>query len=277
MHIRAIGSDRWDAVGVGPVVRSAARDGRDIIAGDGWATITGMVDTHASDQNLLRIVLLEDDSLLRERILLPRLADYGLDVTGMETAAELEAYLSRMIPHILVLDVGLPDADGFTLAQRMRRQHPGMGIVMLTGRGSTPDRVRGLSEGADAYLAKPVEVELLAATLQSVARRLRLIEVDRGRGWRLDAGGWNLLTPAAVPVPLTRGERKLVSRLLQTPGIPVLREDLIASMTEDVHQFDPHRLESMVHRLRRKATTIGGAALPLQAVHGEGYVFNAQS
>lgn len=228
------------------------------------------------DSQLLRIALLEDDRLLRERILLPRLADYGFEVVGMETAAELEAHLAREVPHIVVMDVGLPDADGFALAQDLRRRHPLLGIVMLTGRNASIDRVRGLSEGADAYLAKPVEVELLAATLQSLARRLRAIEgmPAPGRGWRLDANGWSLVAPGGASVPLTRSERRLVARLLQESGTPVARDQLIAAVTDDVHQFDPHRLESMVHRLRRKVATLGAGPLPLQAVHGEGYVFS---
>lgn len=230
--------------------------------------------TPPAERPLLSIALLEDDSLLRERILLPRLADYGFDVTGMETAAELEAYLQRRTPQIVVMDVGLPDADGFALAQELRRRHPTLGIVMLTGRSATPDRVRGLSEGADAYLAKPVEVEVLAATLQSLARRLQVVEPDRGKGWRLDPSGWSLLTPAGTHVPLTRSERRLMASLLRQPGMPVSREALIAAITDDVLQFDPHRLESMVHRLRRKVATLGAGPLPLQAVHGEGYLFS---
>ncbi len=192
----------------------------------------------------------------------------------METAAELEAHLARSMPHIVVLDVGIPDADGFGLAQDLRRRYPDLGIVMLTWRNGTSDRVRGLSEGADAYLAKPVEVEVLAATLQSLARRLRLMVPDHGKGWRLDASGWCLLSPAAGSIPLTRAERRLLGRLLECPaGTLVLREQLIKAMTEDVHQFDPHRLESVIHRLRRKVTALGAGALPLRAVHGEGYVF----
>src|SRR5262245_51042036 len=133
----------------------------------------------------LRIALLEDDPVLRDRILVPGLANFGFAVTGMDTAARLRDLLGSTTFDIVVLDLGLPDADGFSLAGDIRAGYPDIGIVMLTGRGATPDRVRGLSQGADAYLSKPVEIELLAATLHSLARRLHG-PAPAVRRWHLD-------------------------------------------------------------------------------------------
>src|SRR5690606_9821280 len=221
----------------------------------------------------LQVALLEDDVLLRERILLPGLLNYGFAVTGMEAAAELERHLQSRPTDIVVLDVGLPDADGFEVARELRRRFPDIGIVMLTGRGETPDRVRGLSQGADAYLAKPVEIELLAATLHSLARRVQRA-LPTGN-WRLDANGWCLLTPDERSIALTKTERRLLQPLVAAAGSVVARETLIAAMTDNIHDFDPHRIDSMIHRLRRKVADGSDAQLPLVAVHGEGYVFNA--
>lgn len=219
----------------------------------------------------LQIALLEDDELLRERILRPGLENYGFAVTGTATAADLYAHLQRHPVDIVVLDVGLPDQDCFTVARHVRAEFPQLGIVMLTGRGETPDRVRGLSEGADAYLAKPVEIELLAATLHSLARRLGTPLAHTG-GWRLSADGWCLLCPSGVVVALNLAERKVLSRLIVRPGEVVTRDELIATLTDNVHDFDPHRLESLVHRLRRKVRQACGETPPLNAVHGRGYV-----
>lgn len=220
----------------------------------------------------LRIALLEDDPLLRDRILLPGLRNYGLDAVGMQTGAELEAAMRSRTFDILVLDVGLPDTDGFTVAREVRATHPHTGIVMLTCRHETPDRVRGLSEGADAYLAKPVEVELLAATLYSLARRLRAAAAPRTGVWRLEQGGWCLFAPSGAFVPLTDAERRLLSSLAARTGEVVGRDEIIAVLTDDVHDFDPHRLETLVYRLRQKVKKATGEALPLAAVHGKGYV-----
>lgn len=225
--------------------------------------------------NLVRVALLEDDAVLRERILLPGLANFGFAAVGLDTAAALHQSLKSAVFDIVVLDVGLPDADGFNVASQIRGDFPHLGIVMLTGRGETPDRVRGLSQGADAYLAKPVEIDLLAATLHSLARRLRGVPTSlAARRWHLDANGWCLVSPNGGTVALTKTERRVVERLALTPGQVVARDVLIAALTSNVHDFDPHRLDSLIYRLRRKVADACGEPLPLTAVHGEGYVFN---
>lgn len=220
---------------------------------------------------LPRIALLEDDAELREQILVPGLRDLGFVVASLGSAAELYLCLSTQTFDIVVLDVGLPDQDGFTVARHLRQSSP-VGIVMLTGRGSTPDRIRGLAEGADAYLSKPVELELLGATLHSLARRLRDDHSSESTGWHLDAKGWRLSTPHGHQVELNQAERNVLGQLLAARGEVVGRETLIASLTPDVFDFDPHRLETLVHRLRSKVRAMTGMKLPLRAVHGVGYV-----
>ncbi|WP_228884181.1 response regulator transcription factor [Stenotrophomonas rhizophila] len=228
----------------------------------------------------MKIVVLEDDRVLRDCVLLPRLRDHGFAVDGLASAAELLACLQQQPVDIAVIDAGLPDADGFELVQSLRRRYPPLGLLMLTGRASVTDQMRGLSSGADAYLAKPVDISLLAATLHSLARRLRegrqpAAEAVPDGGWRLDAGGWRLLSPLGCGVNLTRSERPLLQRLIAATGEVVLREELISTLTDDVFEFDTHRLDSMIHRLRRKVANGCGLPLPLTSVHGEGYVFIA--
>lgn len=232
------------------------------------------MNSPAGTPDPLSVALLEDDALLRERVLLPGLADFGFEVSAHETAASLFARLHDTLADIVVLDVGLPDQDGFSVARELRARYPLLGIVMLTGRRETPDRVRGLTEGADAYLSKPVEIELLAATLHSLARRLRGSgeRAKASPGWRLDADGWCLLSPSGAVVALTKSERSLFARLAGSAGKLVTREELIAALTLNVFDFDNHRLDSMIHRLRRKVADTCGEPLPLSAVHGEGYV-----
>jgi DNA-binding response OmpR family regulator len=219
-----------------------------------------------------RVAVLEDDIVLRDDVLLPGLDDFGFAVTGFGRPAELYASLLGCSFDIVVLDVGLPDEDGFAVTRHLRA-HSSIGIVMLTGRDGMPDRVRGLSEGADAYLSKPVQTELLAATLRSLDRRLRATQPEPPAGhWKLDASGWCLIAPGGGVVALTLAERRIMGLLLDAPAEPVARETLIAALTDDIHDFDPHRLENMVHRLRRKATDATGETLQLRAVHGIGYV-----
>lgn len=232
-------------------------------------------DSNARPSLRVRIALLEDDAELRERILLPGLRDYGFEVTGAGSAAALERLLQAVPVDIVILDVGLPDDDGFLVAQRLRNRSP-VGIVMLTGRSARSDRIRGLTEGADAYLSKPVVLDELAATLHSLSRRLQMMTAtepaEESERWRLGADGWCLLSPANDSIALTQAERLVLIRLMQAPGTAVTRDELIAALTDDAYDFDPHRLEMLIHRLRGKIADQSGESLPLRAVRGVGYV-----
>jgi DNA-binding response OmpR family regulator len=221
----------------------------------------------------LRVLLLEDDELLRDCVLAPQLQRFGFEITAVGTAAELEPYTQSQWPDIVILDVGLPDADGFELACKLRAQKSDVGIVMLTGRNTSADRVRGLSEGADVYLSKPVDTDVLAATLYSLARRLRASQAPAPRQWRLDADDWCLLSPSGGMVALTKSESRILSKLMEKHNQTVSREDLIKVLAPNGYDFDPHRLDSLIHRLRKKVQRVLGVPLPLTAVHGEGYVF----
>jgi DNA-binding response OmpR family regulator len=223
----------------------------------------------------ISIAVLEDDAILRDLILVPKLREYGFTVAPSGTASELYAQLLQDHFDLAILDIGLPDANGFQVAQKLRTTWPDMGIVILTGRGGVPDRVRGLSEGADAYLPKPVEIELLVATLCSLARRLKGSQTATSKDWRLDQNGWRLLNPGGVGVTLTDIERLLLLKLIETPGVLVTRETLIEVLTSNVYDFDPHRLDNLVYRLRRKVMVSVGEPVPISAIYGKGYVLVA--
>jgi DNA-binding response OmpR family regulator len=181
--------------------------------------------------------------------------------------------LSHQVPDIIVLDVGLPDVDGFEVARNLRARFPGIGIVMLTARSGRYDHVRGFSEGADAYLSKPVDIEVLAATLYSLARRLNLSLSSRNdRNWRLDAEGWCLVSPTGQVVALTQLESRLLALLIETPNRVVSREVLMHAIASSALNYDPHRLDRLVHRIRKKVTRVLGTPFPLNAVAGQGYV-----
>lgn len=220
----------------------------------------------------LHVLLLEDDELLRDHVLLPRLRQFGFEVTATGRAAELDKHLSQRRPDIVLLDVGLPDRDGFEVARQLRAEAPDIGIVMLTGRAEGADHVRGLSEGADAYLSKPVDLDVLVSTLHSLARRLHAPRPGTTGNWHLDADGWCLISPSGSMVALTKTERRLLEALIEKPNQVVSRDALISRLTADVYDFDTHRLDSLIHRLRGKVMRVAHTQLPLNAVHGEGYV-----
>lgn len=218
----------------------------------------------------LRIVVVEGGAGLRNEVLVLGLNSEGFSARGVANAAELYRCMAEETFDVVLIDIGLPDEEGFLIARHVR-DTTSMGIVILSGFGSDAERLRGLQEGGDIYLSTPVNMQVLAATLRNLARRIRGREAASS-GWRQEKGGWRLLAPNGRAVSLTLAERQLVELLFAQSGEPIHRERLIAKLAEDAHDFDPHRLETMVYRLRMKCEKETGAKLPLRAVRGIGYL-----
>lgn len=222
------------------------------------------------------VAVLEDDNEFRDAILVPELTEFGFAVEGFGTSTELDRRMLTTSFDVLVLDVGLSGEHGLDVARRLRARC-GIGIVTLTGRGMQDEQVLGLRESVDAWLMKPIDMDVLAAMLVSVARRLRPDAPTAERlpvtePWRIAANGWQLVAPDGQEMALNLPERLLLARLFGTPGEAVDREELIACIASAPTDFDPHRLEMLVHRLRRRVLEKLGASLPVRAIRGFGYM-----
>lgn len=231
----------------------------------------------------LHVAVVEDNVELRQHLLLPALRKYGFRAHGAASAADLYRIMLAQRFDIIVLDVGLPDEDGYTVAQHLRATSE-IGIVMLTGREGRRHHLEALNRGADFFLTKPVDLDVLAATLHSLGRRLisrqvRDTAVDplQPARWRLEAGGWRLVSPQGKVLDLTAPEQCVAATLAASHGAPVSRDALISALTRNIYDFDPHRLEMMIHRWRKKAFTNTGEALPLITVRGNGYLLTCDS
>ncbi|HKT29894.1 response regulator transcription factor [Dyella sp.] len=226
----------------------------------------------------LHVVVLEDDAALRQKILLPALNMPGFAVQGAASTAELYQHMLMRPFDMVVLGMG-PDDDGVAVTRQLRAMSD-IGIVILADDTDRTRHTHALRAGADVCLAKPVDVQMLLAALQSLARRLMprtsrvLVKDDAaaGHGWRLDAGGWRLVSPHGKAVLLTSAEQCVVNLLARERDQPVSREVLIRALNRRAEEFDPHRLEMLVHRLRRKAQAQTGEHLPLLTARGVGYL-----
>lgn len=223
------------------------------------------------------VAVLEDDAEFRDAILVPELSALGLSVEGFAMSAELERRMLVTSFDVLVLDVGLSGEHGLDVARRLRARFASMGIVTLTGRGLQNEQVTGLRESVDAWLTKPIDMDVLAATLISVVRRLRAgtaaaKPAPDASEWRIAANGWELIAPEGQALELNLAERLFLSRLFTTPSETVARDELITCIASAPDEFDPHRLEMLVHRLRRRVLEKLGGSLPVRAIRGSGYV-----
>jgi DNA-binding response OmpR family regulator len=221
----------------------------------------------------IRVALVEDDPLLRKEMHF-HLKQQGFLVFAVQSGKSLDELLMTEPLDALVLDLSLPGEDGISIANRIRRSIPGMGIVMLTARTALPDRIRGYEAGADVYLSKPVAPEELTLTLLSLARRVK--KVDETPAWTLDLRDRSIY--GAEPWQkafLTNSERALLLALAQAPS-HMLETDMICellSQRSGTSDMGKRALESLVSRLRKKLESLSGqdAEPALKAVWGIGY------
>jgi DNA-binding response OmpR family regulator len=195
------------------------------------------------------------------------------EVSIATTASDMWAALTRTPTAVVVLDLGLPDEDGFNVIPRMRQLYPEIGLLVLTGRVAFDNRILGLRLGADHYLTKPIKFPELAAHIEALDRRVRPQEpAPAPSKWTLRVSARQLELMGKV-IDLTEKECNFL-HLLTINTRPVPRQVIVAGMGGD----DPEasrRVDMLVYRLRKKARTGLGQDLPLRSAYGEGYSLSA--
>jgi OmpR family response regulator RpaB len=206
-----------------------------------------------------RILLIDDDLQLA-----PPLATYfaRFDMT-LESASRPSEGLARLRAgrfDAAILDVMLPEMDGFELCRAIRKSEGGMGdipIIMLTARGDVMDRVVGLELGADDYLPKPFEPRELVARLQTVLRRRRAPDAAPGQnklafaGLEIDLDTRTVLREG-TPVELTGTEFELLALLAREPGKVFSRDDILNRLRGHEADLYTRAVDIVVSRLRKK-------------------------
>ncbi len=214
----------------------------------------------------LTILVVEDNHDLRDTTV-QVLCDEGHKACGIACAEDLPEQCSGF--DLMLIDLNLPGEDGLTLAARIRRLYPGMGLIMVTARRLPEDRRRGYDTGADIYLSKPVSFEELTAAVAALGRRLR--PEDGPAQLQLNRKGLILQGLAGQRVRLSPHEAILLAafstaseqRLAQWALIELLRKD---------SAVDPKgALELQIVRLRKKLQQAGALEPSIQAIRGWGY------
>lgn len=224
----------------------------------------------AADISCFNILMVEDDDDFR----IPAirfLTRKGMTVQGVPSAEEMYPCLDSFSPDVIILDINLPGEDGFTTARKLR-QISDAGIVMLTARGSLDDRVQGLTESADIYLTKPVDMRELEAALLAVCRKQRPRSQPDGQSWVFDPGHWTLTSAEGEQCELSASEHTILLKLLEQPGTPVERSILFDALGKPAAGPEDRSLDVLLSRLRRKFTS-PTCPLPVKSVRGIGYVF----
>jgi two-component system OmpR family response regulator len=178
-------------------------------------------------------------------------------------------------PDLVVLDVMLPDLDGFEVCRRMRSDGLDIPVIFLTARDATEERLRGLTIGGDDYLTKPFSVEELVARVQVVLRR-----VGKGRRARILSAGdvelddeAHLVRRAGVLVALSPTEYKLLRYLMRNAGRALSRAQILDHVWDYDFGGESSVVETFISSLRKKVE--GDGARLIQTVRGVGYRLSA--
>jgi two-component system OmpR family response regulator len=218
-----------------------------------------------------RVLVVDDEPNIVDVISMA-LRYQGFDVAEAGTGAEALAQVRAFRPHLIILDVMLPDMEGFDVAERLGAQRTGVPIIFLTARDSTEDKVRGLTTGGDDYVTKPFSLEELVARIRTILRRSGLTAADSARltfeDVELDEDTMEV-TRAGEPIELTATEYRLLRYLMANPRRVMTRAQLLDHVWDYDFGGDGRVLETYISYLRKKLDA-GGPPL-IHTVRGVGY------
>ena len=231
-------------------------------------------------------IAIVDDEVDITQLLANYLQSHGFRVTQLHDGRALMRLMPSDPPALVLLDLGLPGEDGFSIARQLR-EHWRCGLVIVTGRGDPVDKVVGLEVGADDYVTKPFDLRELVARVKAVLRRVvpaEALAIAPGlrvapaealcfAGWSLDLAARRLASPDGVEVVLTSGEFDLLSAFAKHPG-RVLSRDFLLGQTRgrEAGPFD-RTVDVQVGRLRKKLGDDGDDPKLIKSVRSAGYVF----
>ncbi|CAN7214988.1 two-component system response regulator [Acidovorax sp. Leaf76] len=231
------------------------------------------------------LLIVEDDALLLDA-LTGQLKQLEYDVCTACSVAQATALLQTQAVDGIILDLGLPGADGMELLTWVRGHIAGLPVLILTARDGIDDRVAGLNAGADDYITKPFNMQELQARLQAMLRRARqpaFTQPSSASGGPSTTIGALLLDHASqaatldgTPLELTQREWELLELLVNRCGEVVTRDDVLAAWRagppepgQSAPPLASNALEVYVHRLRKK---LDDTSLTIRNIRGLGYM-----
>jgi two-component system OmpR family response regulator len=225
----------------------------------------------SSDRSALyagSVLVVEDDRELLE-LLLRGLREEGLRAVGASTGHEAIERSNGADFDVMVIDIGLPDADGRDVCQAIRAKGVNAPVLFLTARDAVSDRLSGFAAGADDYITKPFVFDELVARLRVWLRRSDVRPGLELRGLQLDPIG-HVLTGHGKSVRVTPTEFRLLAALAARPGQTLRRPELIAAGWPAGAVVHDNTLDVYVRRIRRKLAD-AESEYEIRTAHGVGY------
>ena len=218
-----------------------------------------------------RILVVDDEPNIVDVVSMA-LRYQGFEVASAATGQEALDQVEAFRPHLMVLDVMLPDTTGFDVAEKLGNRRADVPIVFLTARDATPDKVRGLTSGGDDYVTKPFSLEELVARIRTILRRTGRVEPETHvlafEDIAMDEETREV-TRAGEPIELTATEYRLLRYFLLNPRRVLSRAQLLDNVWEYDFGGDGRVLETYVSYLRKKLDVHGPSLI--HTVRGIGY------
>ena len=224
-----------------------------------------------------RILIVDDDPELRG-LLRGYLGDNGFEVDAAEDGAAMRSKMAAAAPDLVILDLMLPGEDGLSLCRALRAGSASLPILMLTARGEDTDRIVGLEMGADDYLPKPFELQILLARLRGLLRRREWLQKPHEHdtltfaGKRLDLEALELHVGDQA-YQLTQMECDLLQYLMKNAGKAVSRRAILEEVWDLREDTDTRAIDNFIVRLRRYLEEDPTKPKHLITVRGVGYKF----
>lgn len=198
------------------------------------------------------------------------LAQCGYETVQFSTGEAAVEGAESVQPDLIVLDVMLPDIDGFEVLRRIRT-HSKVPVLMLTARTGLNDRVAGLDAGADDYLSKPFMLEEFLARVRALLRRSSKDISRLQYGDLIVDIGTRKVTRQGRPIFLSVTEFSLLELLIRSPEVPVSKQTILEKVWDDTGYRDPNVVEVYISYLRHKLERSGTTKL-IHTVRGQGYM-----
>jgi len=219
-------------------------------------------------------ILIVEDNVTYAGLVAARLAQSGFDADLANSVGEAKRAIARMDYAAILLDLGLPDQNGTTLLQDMRAHGDSTPVLIVTARNSLKDRIDGLHDGADDYLAKPFSMDELVARLHALLRRPSSLlgQVLSAGNVSLDVENRQLSIDGRIQSVRQR-ETAILELLMRRKGNTVTRRVLQDQLFGADGEQDSNTVDVYIHRLRTQLTE-AGATVKIHTIRGVGYVMS---
>ncbi|WP_404426274.1 response regulator transcription factor [Thalassospira australica] len=239
----------------------------------------------AGQETMATCVFVVEDNTDLNRDLCEYLEMCGFDVVGCETGAAFHRALKSQTPAAVILDIMLPDTDGYELA-KYARANLDCGIMMLTSLAGMDHHLTGYKSGADVYLTKDSPLSVIEAALRPLLRRVGKGENEadaeleapaREGRWTLDMLNWTLGNSDGNSTTLTATERTIVQLLVEANGAWLTRPEIVMALGKADTAENCRNLDTAIRRVRQKVLREVGEELPIRTAYGRGYAFTSSA